>query len=260
MKNLKNIAMVVVLAVSNVLVANAQDNRIAKANEVQDYNAEYIEKLGGMRHDENVIALFDEEKGDTVVYWKAETIDGFNFGGKAGVGYDMGDVSAIGYNFSVVGGYSTKWVDFDISAGYTQVCDPNGKRYGAFNAFFEPSVAVAKWGKNNLQTNKFYIGGKVGLQEARNDSQYNFENDEIKVTGTSVPTSMGLAYGVKVGYEHRQFMGAVRWGVELSAHTYDVKHEFKVNGVEVTNKVDHRFFIGATFYVKGFFHKKAKNY
>lgn len=257
MKNfVKNIVCVVIVVVANVFSANAQERQIAAANQVTSYNAKYIEQLGGMRHDELVMVL-----PDSSVVWKAETIDGFNLGGKVGGGFDTGSGnSVVGYNFSVVLGYSTKKVDWDVTAGYSQIADGNGKCYGAFNAFFEPSLAVAKWGKNKLETNKFYVGLKAGVQEARNDSQFNFEDDKIKVDGTSVPTSMGFAYGLKVGYEHRQFMGAVRWGIELSAHTYDVKHNFKVNGEDVKSNKDQRFFVGATFYVKGLFHKKAKNY
>lgn len=255
--NVKNIIAVSAIVVANIFSANAQESRqIAQANQVTDYNAEYIEQLGGQRHDELVMVL-----PDSSVVWKAETIDGFNLGGKLGGGFDTGSgTSVFGYNASVVLGYSTKRFDWDVTVGYSQIADNNGKAYGAFNAFFEPSVAVAKWGKNKLETNKFYVGLKVGVQEARNDSQFDFENDEIKVDGTSVPTTMGLAYGLKIGYEHRQFMGAVRWGIELSAHTYDVKHEFKVNGAQVSSSKDQRFFVGATFYVKGLFHKKAKNY
>lgn len=257
---IKNMFVVCAIVVANAFSANAQEQdngrQIAQANQVTNYNAEYIEKLGGQRHDELVMVL-----PDSTVLWKAETIDGFKLGGKLGGGVDTGSgQSVFGYNASVVFGYSTKRFDWDVTVGYSQIADNNGKAYGAFNAFFEPSVAVAKWGKNKLETNKFYVGLKVGVQEARNDSQFDFENDEIKVNGTSVPTTMGLAYGLKIGYERRQFMGAVRWGIELSAHTYDVKHEFKVNGAQVSSSKDQRFFVGATFYVTGLFHKKAKNY
>lgn len=256
-EKIRNIIACVILSVV-ALSANAQETKqIAKANDIQSYKLEYIEELGGMRHDELVMIL-----PDSSIVWKARTIEGFSMGAKAGAGFDCGQGagSVIGYNFNVVFGYSGRLMDWDVTAGYSQISDVNGKRYGAFNAFFEPSIAVAKWGKNNLQTNKFYIGGKIGVQEARNNSQFSYEDDYIAVNGTSVPTSMGLAYGLKIGYEHRQFMGATRWGVELSAHTYDVKHEFKVNGETISNSKDHRFFVGLTFFVKGVFQKKAKNY
>jgi hypothetical protein len=257
-KNVKNIVLASVLTLICALSANAQETKqIAKANDIQSYKLEYIEELGGMRHDELVMIL-----PDSSIVWKARTIEGFSMGAKAGAGFDCGQGagSVIGYNFNVVFGYSGKLMDWDVTAGYSQISDANGKRYGAFNAFFEPSIAVAKWGKNNLQTNKFYVGGKIGVQEARNNSQFSYEDDYIVVNGTSVPTTMGLAYGLKLGYEHRQFMGATRWGVELSAHTYDVKHEFKVNGETIQNSKDQRFYVGLTFFVKGVFQKKAKNY
>jgi hypothetical protein len=257
-KNVKNIVASVILSVVAIFSANAQETKqIAKANDIQSYKLEYIEELGGMRHDELVMIL-----PDSSIVWKARTIEGFSMGAKAGAGFDCGQGagSVIGYNFNVIFGYSGKLMDWDVTAGYSQISDANGKRYGAFNAFFEPSIAVAKWGKNNLQTNKFYVGGKIGVQEARNNSQFSYEDDYIVVNGTSVPTTMGLAYGLKLGYEHRQFMGATRWGVELSAHTYDVKHEFKVNGETIQNSKDQRFYVGLTFFVKGVFQKKAKNY
>lgn len=256
-EKIKNIIACVILSVV-ALSANAQETKqIAKANDIQSYKLEYIEELGGMRHDELVMVL-----PDSSIVWKARTIEGFSMGAKAGAGFDCGQGagSVIGYNFNVVFGYSGKLMDWDVTAGYSQISDANGKRYGAFNAFFEPSIAVAKWGKNNLQTNKFYVGGKIGVQEARNNSQFSYEDDYIVVNGTSVPTTMGLAYGLKLGYEHRQFMGATRWGVELSAHTYDVKHEFRVNGETIQNSKNQRFFVGLTFFVKGVFQKKAKNY
>ena len=254
--NIKNIIVVSAIVVVNVFSANAQENRIAQANQVKDYNSEYIEKLGGQRHDELVMVL-----PDSSVYWKAETIDGFNLGGKVGGSFDTGSgASVFGYNASVVFGYSTKRFDWDVTLGYAQVADNKGKAHGAFNAFFEPSVAIAKWGKNNLETNKFYVGLKVGVQEAQNDTKYDFENEDIKIDGNSLPTSMGFAYGLKIGYERRHFMSPIRWGIELSAHTYDVEHKFKVNGAQIESSKDQRFFVGLTVFVKGFFHKKAKNY
>ncbi len=255
----KNIILASVLTVVCAFSANAQDEtrRIAAANSIDSVKLEYHEALGGLRHDELVMVLPDGS-----VAWKGQTIEGFHGTAKIGGAYDFGQGSGavFGYNFGVVFGYAGRVMDWDVSASYAQISDASGKAYGAFNCFFEPAISVAKWGKNNLQTNKFYVGAKIGLQEARNDSQFSYEDDNIIVNGTSVPTSMGLAYGLKIGYERRHFMSPVRWGIELSAHTYDVKHEFKVNGATVNNSTDRRFFVGCTFYIKGVLQKKAKNY
>ena len=99
MKNfVKNIVCAVIVVVANVFSANAQERQIAAANQVTSYNAEYIEQLGGMRHDELVMVL-----PDSSVVWKAETFDGLNLGGQVGGGFDTGSGnSVVGYNFSVV--------------------------------------------------------------------------------------------------------------------------------------------------------------
>jgi len=252
---------VVVVALFVCAGANAQtQKRIARANELAEYKADYIEQLGGMRHDEIVMVL-----PDSSIAWKAETIDGFYMGGKLGGGADLGNgENVFGYNGSVALGYSTRLIDWEISAGYSLLTDKSGQRYGAFNAFFEPSIAVCKWGKNELETNKLYFGVKVGLQECKDPSIAHYEDENVIIKGDGDATSMGFAAGVKLGWEKRKFMGATRMGIELSAHLYDTKNTFNLvsNSVQVAHDQEHKFryFVGATFYVKGIFHKKAKNY
>ncbi|MBQ8677147.1 MAG: hypothetical protein IJ529_01605 [Alphaproteobacteria bacterium] len=253
--------MVLVVVLFNVMAANAQTmRRISSANELAEYKADYIEQLGGMRHDEIVMVL-----PDSTVAWKAETIDGFYMGGKLGGGYDFGDGNSIfGYNASVSLGYTTRLVDWEVSAGYSQLANQDGKAYGAFNAFFEPSISLCKWGKNDLETNKLYLGIKLGVQECKDGSLSHYEDENVIINGNDDATSMGFAGGVKLGWEKRKFMGATRMGIEISAHLYDTSNTFSLttNGIQRANESEHKFryFVGATFYVKGIFHKKAKNY
>lgn len=249
------VIVVLVSATTSVYAQDNNDKSIQSANNVTGYNADYIEKLGGMKHDQLLL------KVDTTVYWKAETIEGFHVGALAGSSLD-GPI--VGLMF----GYSHLKFDADVKVrfGMHKISDQNLDRtaYFAPSAFFEFKPTLFKWGANKLQTNKLYVGGMVGYQQANVTQTFSESTEDYDVNLQTKTRGSGFAYGACIGWERRLFMSGHRFGIQLSAYNYNANWTSQLN----TNTGDNSnsksnissMHYELTFVWKFVFHKKAKNY
>ena len=183
----------------------------------------------------------DSVSGKSEVYWKARTIDGFYLGGFAGVNFDFGQkVYCVGYAVYAEAGYTGKWLDLAVSAGYSRLANPfvEGEKYGAWSAFFEPSFVPVRWNKKS-EINRCYFGAMLGLQQAKSSKYFTYEDDYVILEEEGNAKSFGLALGCKIGYEWRMYMGGLRIGVEARVYTYNSESSFVVesNGVQTANEV-----------------------
>lgn len=227
------------------------NNRIiSDANTVNPLTIGVIEKMGGRRFDQTMITT-----SDSVTFWKGETIEGWHFGANVG-GTQHGIIGGISV------GYSEKWFDFDVTARLGQH-EFQGQSFMAPSAFVEFKPTLVKWGKNNLQTNKLYAGVRVGYQFAKGSYDISEETDDYKFNYSSKQQGSGYAVGACIGWEKRGFMSPIRYGVQLSAHMYDMNwnYGFTSNGSVSADKVSQRgVVVEATVFIKFVCHKKAKNY
>lgn len=260
-KDMKKIifATVFVFAALSASAQNQEVRQIAKASDVKDYKMAYQEAFNGRANDEVVVWVNDSP------YWRGRTIHGWHGTLRGGYGADFGGgLQVYQPQASVVVGYAGGIIDFDASAGFNRLADVEGKPYFAWNAFLEPKWNFCHWGKNGLKTNKLFVGPKIGLQESRDMNTTFYEDEYITIRGNGNDRSMGLAYGLTLGYEHRFFMNPNRLGIMLDVHTYDTQKSFKftMNGEVLKNEISktQRLYVGVSVYYKFVFQKKAQNF
>ncbi len=241
---------------------------ISYGNTAVDYSDSY--RVLGRRHDQMVMVGETDSAGHTPYYWSARTIDGFYLGGFAGADLDFGKSKiwkayTPGYAVYATVGYTGKWIDLAVSGGYSRLANPyvEGEKYGAWSAFFEPSVVVARWNKET-EINRFYVGGVLGFQERKVASVTNYEDEYVSLLVDESGRSAGMAFGAKLGYEWRMYMGGLRIGVEARFHTYNTSYSAQtvVNGVTTQDdhSTDWRFQGQLGITMKGVLGRKANNY
>ncbi len=240
----KRYIILLLVVLISVISVNAQETRqMMTKSKVNEFNIDYIEKLGGKAHDQLTMKLND---GRTL--WSAQTIDGFHLMAKAGANNNYGYIVGAGF------GYSHQKFDTDVIFSMSER-EFLGQTYHAPSAFFEFKPTLFKWGKNKMGTNKIYIGGIIGYQHAK--SLYHIEEStpEYDFEFESESEGSGLAYGATIGWEMRRFMSPNRIGMQVSAYTYDVDH-IKQNTLDRKQQ----WVVEVTFSYKFVFQKKAKNY
>jgi hypothetical protein len=225
----------------------AQEQEMATKNNLQDYNKDYIEELGGQIHDQIILKTSD---GRT--FWKGQTIPGWYIGAVAGANQS-------GQLFVVQAGYGqNKLFYFNLNIRYSQL-DFQGNKEMVPSAFFDAEFNLVKFGKNKLETNRLYLGPRIGYQSAKaiygvsgsgEGYEFNFQNEQ---------DGSGFAYGLVAGWESRKFMNGNRFGIKLAAYTYDVSFKSNINGDKIV-KNDQEFAFEVTFSYKFVFQKKANNY
>jgi hypothetical protein len=241
---------------------------ISYGNTAVDYQDSY--RVLGRRHDQMVMVGETDSTGYTPYYWSARTIDGFYLGGFAGADVDFGksevwQAYTPGYAVYATVGYTGKWVDLAVSGGYSRLANPYvaNEKYGAWSAFFEPSVVVARWNKET-EINRFYVGGLLGFQERKVASVTNYEDEYVSLLVDESGRSTGIAFGGKLGYEWRMYMGGLRIGVEARFHTDTTTYSAQtvVNGVTTQDdhSTDWRFQAQLGITMKGVLGRKANNY
>ena len=237
---------------------------ISYGNTAVDYSDSY--RVLGRRHDQLVMVGETDSTGYTPYYWKARTIDGWYGGAFAGVSYDFGNKNnCIGYAVYAKLGYTAKWFDFAVSAGYSRLGNSftEGEKYGDWSVFFEPSLVFARWNKET-ELHRLYVGVMLGLQRCKSARYFFYEDDYIIIEQEGGDRAFSPAYGGKIGYQFRQYMGAVRVGVELRVYTYAAKSTFEVegNGVQLANETNAfsrcEAQLGVTLF--GVFGRSANNY
>lgn len=244
---------------NDTIQSGAEVRKVAMASDVQDYKRDFQEAFNGVANDE-VVAIVNDR-----VFWRGRSIHGWHGTIRGGYGADMGSgLTVFQPQASLVLGYAGGMVDWDVSGGFNYLSDQEGKSYFAFNAFVEPKWNFAHWGKNNLKTNKLFVGVKVGLQESRDWNNTFYEDENIVLTGNGNDRSMGLAYGLTFGYERRFFMSPNRLGIVLDVHTYDTQKSFKfsLNGETLKDETSktQRLYVGVSVYYKFVLQKKAQNF
>lgn len=213
---------------------------IVAGNEFSEISFPFMEKFGGMRTDQIMMTTAD---GRT--WWSGETIEGWHIGVVAGGTTD-------GWLGGAMFGYSGRKFDVDVTvrAGQVNFCN---QKYTAPSAFVEFKPTLFKWGKN--ESNKLYIGGRVGYQYARTTDVIDEKTEDYDFYREAKLSGSGLGYGAVIGWEKRHFMSGHRLGFQVAAYTYDV--EWLSN----TNKTMNRGWVfEATLVWKFVFHKKAKNF
>lgn len=279
MKKNKNILAAVIILLATT--ATAQTNTtidstdaglpkrsISYGNTAVDYSDSY--RVLGRRHDQMVMVGETDSTGYTPYYWSARTIDGWYGGVFAGANFDFGKsdnwrAQCFGYAVYARLGYTAKWFDFAVSAGYSRLANPfvEGEKYGAWSCAFEPAFVPARWNKET-EINRFFIGGLFGLQQAKSSKYFHYEDEYIILDQEGKAKNFGLLLGGKIGYEWRQYMGALRIGVEARFYTYASHSTFQVEGDGVVLADERhdvrRWQAQLGVYLNGVFQRKANNY
>jgi len=224
-----------------------QGRSINLSGEVTPVNMEYYELLGGREHDQLVVTT-----SDNLTFWKARTIYGWHFGAVVGGSLD-------GYIAGLTVGRTEKHFDFDVTVRMGQH-EFHDKKYHAPSMFVEFKPTLVKWGKNNLQTNKIYVGARAGYQFAKGSYSISEETEDYRFSYESKQQGSGYAVGGVIGWERRSFMSGHRFGVQIAAYTYQMDWSYTFNSNTMEKVQQRGYTVEATIIYKFVTGKTVRNY